>query len=341
MEELYGIRKDDALDMWPLGAVGLSETQRAIQEKCEKFGISLSRNSALLEEQERELAHEKEAERQVQRVSASSPLDHDISPGLYTFTRQGVTSASFISLYECLKDTSYGPSLLTTTKSFFRSVELRATSDFLRTIDPGDSFGGFMDDFLRPVKWILRSRSKPNMLLLISPFEANVLLPEIRESRIVQLTLHSPRVSRQATSDLEDLNFFVVPPLTKITPPASRTIQELNIFAGQLFFRDRPAFKTVCSMLGLHLGEIPDDLEGKADADGFVTDEAARKSLGIQKCPFYASAIPFLRKLIGWRRKGQGTPSLTWGRLFVEMTSMSPSLRQETADEGNRFMNFR
>ena len=306
LEELYGTMRDDALDMWPLDGVALSETQRAIQEKCEKFGISLSRNSALLEEQEKELAHEKEAERQVQRVSASSPLDHDISPGLYTFTRWGFTSTSFVSLIECLEYTSHGSSLLTTTKSFFQSVELRATRDFLRTIDLGESFGGFMDDFLRPVKWILRSRLKPNMLLLISPFEANVLLPEIRESRFVQLTLYSPRVSRQATSDIEDLNFFVVPPSIKITPPASRTIQELNIFAGQLFFRDRPAFKTVCSMLGLHLGEIPDNLEGKVDPDGFVTDEAARKSLGIQKCPFHASAIPFLRKLIGWRRKGQG-----------------------------------
>ncbi|KAF8464761.1 hypothetical protein JB92DRAFT_3064074 [Gautieria morchelliformis] len=303
LKELYGVRENDTLFDLIGGEDGMNERQHAIKEKCQQFGIAMSRSSALLEEQERELAHEKEAERQVERVSGNSPLEHHVDPNLSSFIRSGRTSASFLSLSDCLDGTSQGTAILTTSRSFFHSDNLRATKDFSGTITK--DVAGYMDGFLRAVTWILRSDVEPDMLLLISPFEANELLPEIRQSQHVHLHCYSPRVSRQVPS-FEDLTFFAVPPLQEFTIPASRTIHELNLFAGQLFFHNRSSFKDVCHMLGLHLGEIPDELKEGVDAVGYVMDEHARERLGIRECAFHASPIRLLCDLIRWRRKGQG-----------------------------------
>ena len=301
LQELYGVKENDSLCEWPAGEDAPSELQKSIQAKCHEFGMMLSRSSALLEEQERELAHEKEVERQAERITASSPRKHAIDPALFRFIHSGIISASFISLVECLEGTSHGSFLLTLSKSFFRSFNLRATKDFSRTIE-GDHVPGSMDDFLRPVRWILRSNIRPDMLLLISPFEANELLPDIWGSS-ARLHLYSPRVSRQV-SCLDDMRFFAVPSLRNFAPPLSRTIQELNLFAGQLFFRDKASFKEVCQMLGLHLGEIPDEVRGMVDSSGFVQDETARRILGLQTCLFRENGVPFLRELMRLRRKG-------------------------------------
>ena len=303
LKELYGIRECDALFHWYIGKDGPSERQLAIQAKCKQIGITLSRSDALLEEQERELAHEKEEEREVERVIGRSPLKHSIDPALIPFIQFGTTSSSFLSLLECLKFTSQGTAIRTTSRSFFQSDNLLATKDFSRTIYHCDERGS-MDDFLRSVTWILRSAMVPEMLLLISPLEANELLPKIRKSDSTRLHLYSPRVSRQVRS-FEDLSFFVVPP-SGGSPPTCRTIHELNLFAGQLFFLNRPSFKEVCNMLGLHLGEIPDEMEGKVNTVGFVMDNHARERLGIRECAFDENGVPLLSDLLTWRRKGQG-----------------------------------
>ena len=304
LKELYGIREHDSLFHWRVGEDVLSERQQAIQAKCRQFGVTLSGNTALLEEQERELAHEKEEEREVERVGGRSPRKHTIDPALVPFIRFGTTSTSFLSLLDCLGYTSQGTAIQTTSSSFFQCNNLRATKDFSLTVTC-DREAGSMDEFLRLVAWILRSDKKPDMLLLISPFEADELLPEIRSSDSVHLHLYSPRVSRQVRT-FEDLSFFVVPPCRNSSPLPSRTIHELNLFAGQLFFYDRPSFKEVCNMLGLHLKEISEQMEGKVDAVGFVEDIHVRESLGIRGCVFDGSGVQFLRDLLRWRRKGQG-----------------------------------
>ena len=303
LEELYGFGSNDASFKWS-AEDGPNERQKAIQGQCQELGISLSNNSMLLEEQERELAHEREEERQVERLPGNDPLEHSIDPVLRCFIVSGATSTNFLSLLDGLENTTIGPDIKSKSIIFFQTANLRVTQDFSRTIKVGN-LARSMDDFLRPVRWILRSILNSHMLLLISPFEANELLPEIRKSKFVHLHVYSPRISRQVSS-FEDLQFLVVPPPRYLTPPASQIIQKLNLFAGQLFFRDRAAFQTVCRMLGLHLGEIPRDLKGKVDAVGFVRDETARECLGIRECVFDASAILSLRELIGWRRKGKG-----------------------------------
>jgi hypothetical protein len=301
LEELYGVRDEEDSN----GGAPLSVRQQTIRERCRQFGIQPGGSSALLEEQERELAHEKEEERQVQRTVGATPLHHSLDPALITLVQTGQYSPSLkrVSLLECLQKTTQSSMFSTTSKHFFQSKQLFATKDFSGTIVL--SLADYMDDFLRAVQWILTTTKRPDELLLLSPFEANELLPKIRSSQHASLHVYSPCTSRIVRS-IEDLDFFTVSGRPEFTPPHPRVMHELNLFSGQLFFRDQASFEDVCDMLGLCLGKIPDTLRGKIDTGGFVQDEDARQIAGIRNSLFEKNPVAVLRKLVGWRRKGYG-----------------------------------
>ncbi|KAJ7221929.1 hypothetical protein C8J57DRAFT_1593667, partial [Mycena rebaudengoi] len=297
LEELYGVEEglENRID-------GSTDLQRRIQGRCRELGIVSSLNSTLLEEQERELAHEKEDEREVERIAGAKPLKHHIDRNVEVFIRTGADSRTFISLAACLANTSQ-ISLLPR-GHVFRGTKLRTTKDFRDTIVLSSiSSAGSMDSYLRHVQWILSS-SASELLLLISPFEANALLPQIRSSATAHLHLYAPRVSRN-TRSFEDLQSFVVP-RPRSTLPDRSIIHELNLFAGQLFFADQREMKEVCALLGLHLQAVPEALQGRVDRTGFVSDSVARAMLGLDACSFSSNPLPFIRELFGWRRKGQG-----------------------------------
>ena len=298
LEELYGIQDEFHHHM----SNGTSELQQAIYSKCEDFGFRPGRGSALLEEQERELSHEKEEERQIERAKGAEPLNHRLDPALRTLVESGQypTSFEYISLSKCLHQTSKAAELRGISDSFLLSDGLRATEDFSLTIQL--SLGDHNDDFLRPVQWILTTAKCPQVLLLISPFEANELLSSIRKSEYTSLHIYSARTSRTVRS-FENLDFFTVPPRAIVAPPHRHTIHELNLFAGQLFFRDQASFQETCNLLGLHLSEIPEELRGEIDVIGFIKDVQKRQRRG---AIFKKNPVSFLRELVGWRRKGQG-----------------------------------
>jgi hypothetical protein len=305
LEELYGVRDGEHFDS---GEV-LTVRQKKIWMKCKEFGIGGGQTGALLEEQERELAHEKEEERQVERAVGATPLRHFLDPALVRLVKSGnleyirSLGLKVASLFRCLQETTQASALSKISTDFFQSELLFATEDFFRTVDL--SSGDSMDDFLRPVQWVLSTTIFPNTLLLLSPFEANELLPHIRSSRYVSLHVYAPRTSRKVRS-IENLDFFTVPRRPEFILPPRHVMHELNLFAGQLFFGDRASFQEVCDMLGLYLGEVPDRLRGKIDTHGFVKDKHTRQIEGIGNCCFSRNPIVFLRELIGWRRKGLG-----------------------------------
>ena len=298
LEELYSVQDEFHQHM----SSGTSELQQAIYSKCEDFGFRPGRGSALLEEQERELSHEMEEERQVERTKGAEPLGHHLDPALRILVESGQYPKSFkyISLSRCLHQTSKAVELRGISHAFLLSDGLRATKDFSLTIQL--SRGDHNDDFLRPVQWILTTTRCPQVLLLISPFEANELLPSIRKSKYASLHIYSARTSR-AVRSFENLDFFTVPLRAIVALPYRHTIHELNLFAGQLFFRDQVSFKETCNLLGLHLSEIPEKLRGEIDVTGFIKNEQERRRRG---AIFKKNPVSFLRKLVGWRRKGQG-----------------------------------
>ncbi|KAJ7623634.1 hypothetical protein FB45DRAFT_1089387 [Roridomyces roridus] len=308
LEELYGVVGRFAPDP----DEKLPKLQQRIKERCAELGFS-TRSGKLFEEQERELAHEKEDEREVERIPHAKPLDHQMEKRLRNFIESGRISNSFISLEECLAKTSkirWLPG-----GKLFRGQKLFATKDFRDTVvlEPGAPAGA-MDGYLRAVQWILSSGSS-DVLILISPFEANGLLPTIRRSQNGRLHLYSPRVSQSAPS-WEALDKFVIP-TPRPTPPMRKSIHELNLFAGQLFLADKDSKRDVLALLGLYLDRLPRQIQGDAvDATGFVRDKDVRTTLGVGACDFVSNPLPFLRSLFGWRRKGQGYSLTHLGKIL-------------------------
>ncbi|KAL1693689.1 hypothetical protein GGG16DRAFT_88362 [Schizophyllum commune] len=306
LKELYGPRNvtSGSADMGQQTA-----RQREIFRRCEAFGFAVSRSSRLLEEQERELAHEKETEREVQRAPPAKPKPHAVDPALKYLVKTGSsTFLRFSTLHACLAVTSvYNEIRNTSTRFFQEGRHILATRDFVETIVLSPKAHHQKDGFIRPVQWIISTRNFPDVLLLVSPFEANEIISDIRQSPDVRLHLYAPRVSRN-TRAFDDLTFLITPSsaATSCLPPTNATIHELNLFAGNLFLRNEVAFREVCQLLGLHLGEIPDALKGKVGVDGFVSQRADRTALGIVACLFEKSPSAVLRALMDLRRKGQG-----------------------------------
>jgi hypothetical protein len=190
-----------------------------------------------------------------------------------------------------------------------------ATSDFCEVIEAEPGENNRTDDFLRPVNWIVSSTVDPGILLILSPFEVNKLLPQFRQSPQVRLHMYSPRVTL-AEPSYESLDFYPILPLPYAWKPDNILVDQLNIFSGQLYFRNYEAFKRVCGFLGLYTGELSMATEAVIHSGRFVR-RADRQTLAMnQESPFDKSPIPLLRALIGLRRKGQSTMATHMGHVL-------------------------
>ncbi|KAF8166619.1 hypothetical protein K438DRAFT_1857045 [Mycena galopus ATCC 62051] len=328
LDELYGVAsRNEKGSVEPV-----SELQREIEQKCRELKITPS-NSALSEEQERELAHEKEDEREVERVAGAKACDHD-DRDLARFIRTGTISPSntLITLEECLAHTSF-ISLLPQGQTF-RGSRLCATRDFRDTILlASNTSAGSMDSYLRPVQWIMSTSKSSDLLILVSPFEANKWLPKIRRSEIVYVHLYSPRTSRNTIWPLDALDSFTVP-TERSLGLNPQLLDELNLFAGQLFCARKNSMNQVCGILGLQLQSVSnmEGLQGMVDSMGFVQNERARERLGLSACSFVSTPLPFFSDLIGARRKGQGFSLTHMGQILRGNDPKDPAFEEEAAD---------
>ncbi|KAK7942691.1 uncharacterized protein PG986_011804 [Apiospora aurea] len=237
-----------------------------IQAKCEQFGVTNLASATLQEEQERELAPEVEQERQVEKPSTAKPLEHLLHPDVLRMIKTGElrnSGTAFEGAFDSLRTTSvnslpdlggFGQRLLVTT-DFSRTVELDKRSS--------------PDAFQRGVQWILAFRNSPDLhaMVILSPFEANALLPLIEKSPHVLLHVYLPR-SNLALPSLQHLRLQITP----VSPPhweapADLTMR-LNLFAGQLYFSNVEEYKSMCAYLGLSY--IPNEGNAAASINGFV-----------------------------------------------------------------------
>ncbi|KAG2137478.1 hypothetical protein DEU56DRAFT_736818 [Suillus clintonianus] len=268
-----------------------------IQRKCEELGfLNLSATERNLdEEQEREVVHEVERERQVERPSRVEPAAQALHVDVRRFVKTGRVpkgSSAFIPALSCL---------VNTTAAFHEryrwAPNLLVTHDFARTV--GLSAAQKADDYLRPVNWIVSSNV--GVLVVMSPNEVDTLLPHIRTSNVVHLCVYTPRTTKTMQA-CDDLRLYGVPSVPKRTSSES-LICQLNLFAGQLYFSSYEMYLHTCSFLGLNAPDLGDE-ELIANSDGFISEEnrpSARAS-----CSFKQSQLPPLKELFGMRRKGIG-----------------------------------
>ena len=125
--------------------------------------------------QERELSHEKEEERQVERAKSAEPLNHRLDPAPPNPCREWPIS-DVVRVRIPLQMST--PDVKSCRASWHKWSCCRMGYALPRTsLTIQLSLGDHNDDFLPPVQWILTTTKCPQVLLLISPFEANELVP--------------------------------------------------------------------------------------------------------------------------------------------------------------------
>ncbi|KAI0441309.1 hypothetical protein F4803DRAFT_552197 [Xylaria telfairii] len=104
--------------------------------------------------------------------------------------------------------------------------------------------------------------------MIISPYEANALLPDIQKSAHVALRLYAPRPDLGYYRPLHKLDLYAVPETLKGREIPRRLITELNLFAGQLYISSFDEYIDTCKFLGLAWEPVKDgEIIG---ADGFI-----------------------------------------------------------------------
>lgn len=302
LEERFGLRLPDKQSFFAPGPA--SEPRHVelclIKENCRKFKITSLREAQAQEEQERELAHEVEREQHIERPPKATAHEHHIHQDVIEFVRTGKIkkpSPAFLPAFETLLETSVEKHR----QNNSWTNDLLATKDFASTVYTRQ--GDYMDDFLRPVRWVVSGKGKS--LVVMSPHEVNELIPMILRYGSVCVHAYSPKVTK-IMKTFEELSFCpIAPAIGALVQIPISLVEQLSIFAGQLYLRDYDAYERLCGFLGLYLKEIPPGQTISINSDGFVRNSSVRTALGMGYSPFSKSPVLFLRQLMDCRRKGQ------------------------------------
>lgn len=106
------------------------------------------------------------------------------------------------------------------------SLPLLATQDFLTTT----TRARYPKDFIRPVTWIVSAGT--TYMIVLSPYEVNELLPEIRANNSdgrVQLHTYAPR-TMQDVKTFELLDFHTIPRAPRAAGWDPKDITQLNLW---------------------------------------------------------------------------------------------------------------
>src|SRR6266404_3807159 len=291
-----------------LGA-GIRRTP-SLRRRLNRLGITRLTDVRMAEEQEREIHLEMEVERHTERPQKVFPAMHVIHDDIRNFVSTGVLPEHRTYFIPLLTPTGIDGALndpgLNPLPTW--SPTPLATRDFAITTD--DSKITDLKEYLRPVNWILSSGTgNRRVVIVISPYEANELLPVIRKSEKVRLHIYAARVTVSMRS-FSDLGFYTIPksPTMEWTAPGYlRT--ELDLFSGQLYFDSKEEYERLCVLLALHM--VHPDAK-YIEVDGFVP-LAYRTG---PSSPLTVSALATFKKLTMLRRKGTGFGGTDLGRVL-------------------------
>ncbi|GKT96892.1 hypothetical protein Ct61P_14742 [Colletotrichum tofieldiae] len=246
----------------------------AITERLLEFGSLDLGSSTFQEEQERELSPEVEQERQIQRPPPADPAVHSVHLDIRRFVSQGVLTAgskAYMPAFKALADTSAAQHF--DVRNFPQGFLV--TADFVRTIVPFRN--SYLSDlFQRSVQWILTSASDTRVVevaIIISPYEAHELLPEIRLSKFVSLHLYAPRLN-MGLRPLDSLDLYTIPHRAVTRSLPRRLTTELSLFSGQLYVDSLDEYADICEFLGLCRGFNGNESNGSDQASSWDIDVA-------------------------------------------------------------------
>ena len=299
--ELYGVRsrQERKIAFEPSADERVDTIMSDLLMEWERIDVTDLTTCGISEEQEREVLHEIEQEREVQRAREGKPAKPNAWDGLEYLIRHGKppreTAAGCFPAFDTLKKTRLKSQYVRTDWP----IHVVVTEDFLRTIETTNDSG--QDDFLRPVQWVLKAAGVKQPII-ISPNEAQAFLPLIRRSKRSTLILYQARTGRSMAA-FDSMGVYRVPERDHVPGISGEAITTLNLFAGQLYFTTFEDYRKLCTLIGLWDGERPLTLRREVANDNFVSS-ACRQANGWTGCTFKTSPVKLLKEFINMRRLG-------------------------------------
>lgn len=190
------------------------------------------------EEQERQVDQETQEEQQRENPLGDEPHQHSLHPEVRGFVLYGTHrthSSAYQSTFEDMCRTkAVGHSLFPGLPALKRSSKVFVTKDFQKTLKLRPASGS--DHALRPVRFLAWNRTQSEYLLVVSPFEAEHLLEDVKKSKNAHILLYEPPRTRLMSKDFSELIFFSIPlplPAANISESIKR---ELFLYSGAMFF---------------------------------------------------------------------------------------------------------
>jgi hypothetical protein len=163
---------------------------------------------------------------------------------------------------------------------------------------------------------------------LISQYEANELMAQIRTSTKVRLHTFAPRLNKAMVS-FNDMDFYTISGSPGKSTCSEAVVRNLNLFAGSLYLEEAAIYDSLRCFLGL-VSQSRRAGDFAVNSDGYVGPDV-RKSVGWPSVsPFKGSPLPFLKEVCSLRRGGKGFAQTHMGHL-VE----GRALRQDAFDGCN------
>ena len=285
--------------------------------RLKMLGIKEVRDKSMAEEQEREVSHKMEEEAQLERPPEIPAATHELHADVLAFVRGGTISPAS-KAFTPLLSPLFSANPLLGLQNRARGTHLLGTRDFMTTTQSKNELSG-ITDYLRPVNWIISHVSQTGTLTLVvvSPYEADLLLNDIRKRQRVRMHVYAPRTS-QSMKSFDDLAFYCIPPLEDLPAGGASLFNDigyqLNIWAGQLYFANYEAYLRTCLLLGISSSDSAE--HGQAvERDRFVSIDGRTVDM-VAVCLFNKSPVIALQNLFGLRRKGMSFQSTHMGKIL-------------------------
>ncbi|GAO13103.1 hypothetical protein UVI_02024620 [Ustilaginoidea virens] len=284
-----------------------SENLGKIKKRCEAYDFHGHDGHGLQEEQEREMATEVEEQRELERPKPAEPAKHQSNLDVVRFIRTGKISSDSKGIIGAFK------SMTDTTAATLLNVNLfpqhvKVSRDFARVIKTTRNAKNLKSDYFKnDVQFILTSADEDKIvqeMVIISPYEAEILYNEISRSEVVALHIYSARQNSSYPA-IDGLDLYIVPPRARRRIPTHMKI-ELNLFAGQLYFSTFKEYTEVCDFLSLSWSlKSPGDL-----IDGFIPRKGSSTNAphGVNS---KTSPVPFLKAFMTYVRNQGGNIGTT------------------------------
>lgn len=273
----------------------LQKIQSEVSIKLNEQARDLKKFTHVLdEEQEKELEQELEEQREVERPGQAQAKDPCFDERLKELALHGAqnTLIDNMKMDGVLQSI---PNSLSHTQLFQLAKNdpdawashLLVTKDFKEVIK---SSTPTCDDFLRPIWWIaqLKNRNGKNVLILLSSYECERLLPIFRKSVQATLFPYRPRLSKFHNNLLHIPELQVTGMAEKDTIELQDEVQ-IGLYSGMMYFGSKAEENAYCKFLGLiprpRLPELELAFENLIiQPKGFVPFENRQLSQEIRQC---------------------------------------------------------